>query len=100
VAFAFGIWLPVPEVCGFPGCGDTYTRGPIKGTTSDPPVISRQARTHDQRGTRLGDWWSTRSDVREDVRASAFSRSPIRISQCCRLYVASYCICILYLYAR
>ena len=73
MALAFGIWLPVPEVCGFPGCGDTYTRGPIKGTTSDPPVISRQARTHDQRGTRLGDWWSTRSDVREDVRATAFS---------------------------
>jgi len=55
------------------GGGDTCTRGPIKGATSDPPVISREAGTHDHRGTRLGHWWPTRSNVREDVRATAFS---------------------------
>jgi len=29
--------------------------------------------THDQRSTRLGHWWPTQSDVREDVRAAALS---------------------------
>ena len=45
-----------PTRCNRRGGEDTCTRGPIKGATSDPPVISREARTHDQRGTRLGHW--------------------------------------------
>ena len=62
-----------PTRCNRRGGEDTCTRGPIKGATSDPPVISREARTHDQRGTRLGHWRRTRSDVREDVRATSSS---------------------------
>ena len=45
-----------PTRCNRRGGEDTCTRGPIKGATSDPPVISPEARTHDQRGTRLGHW--------------------------------------------